>query len=131
MKVPAALLVAGGIVMIVGTFLPWVSGNGFSLDGWELGDINQESSDATAFVTFGVILSGLGVALAVIGRQLALAIIAVVVAALATLAAFVDVTDDDGLDLFGLEIGAGLWVILVASLVALAGAIWALAVKRT
>ena len=78
-----------------------------------------------------MILSGLGVALAVIGRQLALAIIAVVVAALATLAAFVDVTDDDGLDLFGLEIGAGLWVILVASLVALAGAIWALAVKRT
>ncbi len=125
------LLVIGGIVMIAGTFMPWVSGNGFSLDGWELGDINEETSDAGAFVAFGVTLAGLGIALAAVGRQLALAIIAVVVAALATLAAFVDVTDDEGLALFGLKIGAGLWVILVAALVALAGAIWTLAVKRT
>lgn len=128
--VPGLLLVGGAILLIIGTFLPWVRGNGLSFNGWDLYDINQESSDAGAFVAFGVILGGFGIALVAAGRVLAVAILAVIVAAFAAIAAFVDVTDDDDLSLFGFETAFGLYVILVGALIALAGSIWALAIRR-
>jgi hypothetical protein len=116
--------------MVVGTFLPWVTGDGGSASGWDLADLSNESNDAGVYVAIAVILTGLAVAMAVAGRMLAVAIIAVVIAAFATLAAIIDIGDDEGLDFLGLRIGAGLYVILVAALVALAGSIWALAVRR-
>jgi hypothetical protein len=121
-------------VIILGTFLPWVTGSGVSLNGWDLADLNEqlgeEGSDAPLFVGLGVILAAFGIVLAVAGRLLAVAILALVVAALTVLAAAIDVFDDGGLEFLGLQIGAGLWIILVAAIAALAGSIWAVAVRR-
>lgn len=128
--VPALLLIGGAVVMIIGTFLPWVTGNGESINGWDLAELQAEGSDAAVFVGLAVILGAFGVALAAAGRVLAVAILAVIVAAFASLAALIDVTDDGGLEMFGLSTGAGLYVILVAALATLAGSVWALATRR-
>jgi hypothetical protein len=126
----AALIIVGAAVMCIGTFLPWVTGNGESLNGWDLADISGESNDAAVYVALGVILAGLAIAMIAAGRLLAVAIIAVLIASFAAIAAVIDVGDDGGMGAFGFSIGAGLYIILAAAIASLVGSIWALAVRR-
>ena len=126
----AALIIVGAAVMILGTFLPWVTGNGESINGWDIADLSGETNDAGVYVALGVILAGLAIAMLAAGRMLAVAIIAVVIASFAAIAAVIDVSDDGGMGAFGFSIGAGLYIILVAAIAALAGSIWALAIRR-
>ncbi len=39
------IAIAGGVLMVVGVFLPWLTGGGNSLTGWELYDRRQEAGD--------------------------------------------------------------------------------------
>ncbi len=112
----AALIIVGAVVMIIGTFLPWVTGNGESINGWDLADMSGETNDAGVYVALGVILAGLAIAMLAAGRVLAVAIIAVVIASFAAIAAVIDVSDDGGMGAFGFSIGAGLYIILVAAI---------------
>jgi hypothetical protein len=132
--VGAALMVAGGALLILGSFLNWFTIEGEAFTGFSGED--GDTKDGPVFVFFGVVAAGLGVAMLAAKRMLAVAIIGVVFSVLAMLAAFVDLGDvSDAKDLagaFGIEFsqGPGLWIILLGSLLALAGSIAALAKRR-
>jgi len=133
--VGAALLVAGGALLILGSFLNWFSLEGESFTGFS-GE-GSETKDGPVFVFFGVLAIGFGVAMLAAKRMLAVAIPGVVFSTLAVLAAFVDLADvSDAKDIaeeFDLTFaqGPGLWVILLGGLLALAGSITALAKRRS
>jgi len=132
--VGAALLVAGGALLILGSFLDWFSLEGESFTGFS-GE-GSETKDGPVFVFLGVLAIGFGVAMLAAKRMLAVAISGVVFSTLAVLAAFVDLGTvsnlGDRLDLSGAEFahGPGLWVVLLGGLLALAGSITALAKRR-
>ena len=135
----SVLIIVGAAMMIVGSFLTWFSldvglggsesFNGFASDG---GDMR----DGPVFVFLAVVVGGLGLALLLARKVLAVAIIAVVFASFSIMAALADISDvsdaKDTLGVFGgaLKWGPGLWVILVGTLVALGGSIAALAKRR-
>ena len=132
--VGAALLVAGGALLILGSFLNWFSLEGERFTGFS-GE-GSETKDGPVFVFFGVLAIGFGVAMLAAKRMLAVAILGVVFSTLAVLAAFVDLADvSDAKDIakeFDITFtqGPGLWVVLLGGLVALAGSITALAKRR-
>lgn len=127
-------MILGGLIAIVGSFLPWAtrgsgSINGFDewiwIDGFELYSID---SPANLALVGALLMIGLGIALFVAGRVLAVAIIGIVAGVLgiggglvlfAIPAAIVDL--DDG----SVAIGAILQPI--APIVSLVGAIMVLA----
>jgi len=122
-------MIAGGVVMGIGCFLPWLSFDGEGFNGFA--DGGEESSDGWLFITLGVILLGFGIATLFAKRLLPIAILAVVFASFGVLGALADLGDANDLsDLLGLDVGPGLPIILVGSLVGLAGGIVALATRR-
>ena len=131
----AWLMIAGGVVMGIGCFLPWLTIEGDSFNGFTDGG-GDEASDGWLFITLGVILLGFGIATLAAKRLLPIAILAVVFAALGVLGALADLGDaNDIIDIAGAfdsdaSIGAGLPIVLVGSLVGLAGGIVALATRR-
>ena len=132
--VGAALLIAGGVLLILGSFLNWFSFEGTDYNGFsgEEGD----TKDGPVFVFFGVLAAGFGVAMLAAKRMLAVAILGIVFSAFAVFAAFADLADvadaKDVAEVFGIEFsqGPGLWVVLLGGLLALAGSITALAKRR-
>lgn len=133
--VASILIIAGACIVILGTFLPWISGAGQSFNGWDLAEFQEQaddSSSAAGYVGLAVIVGGFGIALLAARRVLAVAILAVIFASLTAVAAAVDLVDAlDTFDELGIDLGVGLYVITVGALVALAGSIWALSVRRT
>lgn len=133
-QVGSLLLIVGGVLMIAGSFLEWFSIQGESYTGFS-GE-GSDTKDGPVFVFFGVLALGFGIAQLMARKVLAVAILSIVFGALALFAALADIGDvSDAMDLaklIGIEAsqGPGLWVILVGSLVALAGGIATTAKRR-
>jgi hypothetical protein len=135
-QVGSMLLIAGGVLLILGSFLEWFNIEGESFNGFS-GDGENEVKDGPVFVFFGLLALGFGIAQLMAKRVLAVAILAVVFASFALLGALADLGDvsdlQDLADTFGAEFsqGPGLWVILLGACAALAGGIATLAKRRT
>jgi len=132
----AWLLVAGGALMIIGSVLNWYSLGGEKFNGFTEAlnsDGEMQSNDGPVFTFLAVLSIGFGIAQLAAKRVLAVAILAVIFATFGMLAAIVDVGDLGDLeDLWGqaYEGGSGLYVVLLGSIVALAGGIVTLAKRR-
>ena len=132
--VGAGLLVVGGLLLIVGSFLTWFSVLGESYTGFSSGD--GGTKDGPVFLFLGVVVLAFGIVQLLARKVLAIGILAIVMSALALLAALADIGDvSDNMDLadsVGIEAstGPGLWVILIGALIAMAGAIATVAKRR-
>lgn len=132
-------LIAGAVLLVVGSFLNWAevdlgdfgstSFNGFASDGG--------TKDGPVFVFFALVLGGFGIAMLAARKVLAVSILSVVFAVLAVLAAVADLKDVSDLESdlggfggFEVQVGPGLWVVLLGALVALGGGIATLAFRR-
>jgi hypothetical protein len=127
----AYLLIAGGVLMIIGSALNWFSLAGEDFNGFS--KIGDSQKDGPAFVFFAVVAIGAAITFLAAKRVLAVAIIACVLEAFAMFAAIADLSDvNDFSDLFGdaVSTGPGLYVVLLGSLLALAGSIVALSKRR-
>ncbi|MGI9052570.1 MAG: hypothetical protein ACR2HQ_07980 [Ilumatobacteraceae bacterium] len=126
----AWLMIAGGVVIVIGCALPWFTildetVNGFSDFG------NDEASDGYVFTVLAVIVAAFGITTLAAKRLLPIAILAVVFASFAVVGVLADLGDlADLSDVFDISIGVGLPVALIGSLAALAGGIVALATRR-
>jgi Na+/melibiose symporter-like transporter len=123
--------------------MPWYKGDGYTLSGMDtfvrdLGNDTFEKPGAV-WIGMGVILAGLGIAAFFAGRQIALAIVTLVMTVLALFISFLGVgvvADQKKFDeLFtgsgnGGSAGIGVVLGIVATLVAIAGAIVVLAKRR-
>jgi hypothetical protein len=122
-------LIGGAAVMVIGSFLTWFTINGEDITGFS--ELGGEDRDGPAFVTFAVILAGFGITTLLARRLLPIAILAVVFAAFALIFAFADYNDITDLEDIGLvEAGPGVPIVIVGTLIALAGGIVALAKRR-
>lgn len=132
--VGAGMLVLGGVLLIVGSFITWFSILGESYTGFSSGD--SGSKDGPVFLFFGVVVLAFGIVQLMARKVLAIGILAIVMSALALLAALADIGDvRDAVDLadsIGIDAssGPGLWVILIGALIALAGSIATVAKRR-
>jgi len=124
------MLIAGSVIMVIGTILPWLSIQGESLNGWDLDDIDSETVAAGGYAFLAVVLVGFGITTLAAKRLLPIAILAVIFAAFAVLAALTDLAEAFDLEVLGFEVSVGLWVVLLGAAVTLAGAIWTLSVRR-
>ena len=133
------LMIAGAVLTAIGCFLPWLTIEGsfgdVSFNGFDdLGPLDDEPALGGAFLFFGLVMLGFGIATLLAKRILAIMIIGIVVASISMLGAagkFSDYNDTfvDGGPI-GVELGAGLPVVAVGSAVALAGAIVGCAKRR-
>lgn len=133
------LLIVGGLVMIIGSALNWYSINGVDLNGFK-DTIDPDTGELTTntggvFVMFGIASIGFGVAQLAARRVLSVAIIAVVICSTTALMALAELgmTSDrrDYVEPFNpFSMGVGIYVVIVGSLVALAGAIATLSRRR-
>ena len=132
--VGSVLLIVGGALLIVGSFLNWFTVQGTKYNGFS--GSGSDTKDGPVFVFLGVLALGFGIAQLLARRVLAVAILAVVFAAFALLAAIADIGDVgdaiDFADAVGISAsrGPGLWIILLGSLVALGGGIATVAKRR-
>jgi hypothetical protein len=137
-RAAALLMLVGGVVMIVGAALPWISDGGRdynAFDEWTIGTINdlylEDTPPGGMFVLLGVVLIGFGIATLAAGRLLPIMIIGIVLAAFAVLgtithlADYVDVTDTTSASL-----RPGVIITMIGSAAALAGAIAGCATRR-
>lgn len=133
-RVPIAglLMLAGAVVIVIGTVLPWMKSGSFSANAWDvLADVDDDSSRGGGYAFFAAVLGGFGIATIAAGRVLAVAIIAVVVGAMVAIVAFSDISDLYELnDLTGIDVGIGPWVTTLGAMAALGGAIWTLSIRR-
>lgn len=129
--VAALLLLGGGVLMAVGSFVTWFSVLGESFNGFSGGE-GDDVRDGPVFLTLGLLLVVGGVLLLVMRRVLGIAIAGIVIAAAGVLAAFADLSDVlDLKDTFGVvSVGAGLYLCVIGGLVALGGGIAATAKRR-
>ncbi|MGB8860818.1 MAG: hypothetical protein WCC60_16280 [Ilumatobacteraceae bacterium] len=132
--VGSGLLILGGIMLIAGSFLNWFSLFGEKYTGFS--GSGGDTKDGPVFVFFGVLALGFGISQLLARKVLAVGILAIVFAAFAVLAALADLSDvSDAMDLAEsidatASQGPGLWVILIGSLLALAGGIATVAKRR-
>lgn len=130
------LILVGAAIAIVGSFLNWFSVPAENIDVTGFTEFEGETRDGPAFVFFGVVLAGFGIAMLAAGRVLAVAILSVIASALVVLVGLADLGDVNDVKEFiealggELEIGPGLPVIVVGGLISLAGSIVALAKRR-
>jgi hypothetical protein len=122
-------MIGGAVVMIIGCFLTWFTIRGVDVNGFT--DLGDEDRDGPAFFGFAVILAAFGITTLAARRLLPIAILAVVLASFATIFALADYGDINDLEDLGFaDGGPGLPVVIVGSLIALAGGIVALAKRR-
>lgn len=131
--VAGVLMLAGAVVMAIGCFLPWLSGGGESVNGFDQirssGD--NDAASGVVFVFLAVVLLAFGITTLAAKRILAIMIIGIVVASLCLLGALGEFSDyNDFADRVGIDIGAGLPVVMIGSAVGLAGAIAGCAKRR-
>jgi hypothetical protein len=139
-----SLLLIGGAALHIGCgFMPWYTRDGETLTGMdtfvrEFGTDTFESP-GIAFVAMGIIVGGLGIAAYFAGRQIALAIVTLVMTVLALFVSFIGIAvadDQKKFDELFAESGdvgsAGIGVVLgiLSMLVCVAGAIVVLAKRR-
>ena len=134
------LLIGGAALFIAAAYMPWYKGDGYTLTGMDdfAKDLGTDTfeSPGKAWVVFGVIVAGLGIAAFFAGRQIALAIVTLVMAALSTLVSFIgvgaanDQKDFDELYTSAGTTGIGPVLGIVGMLAALAGSIVVLAKRR-
>lgn len=137
-KVGALLLILGGVGLVAGSALGWVTVEGSSFNGFSKEPISLDGSSngGPLFVFLAVLLVGFGIAQLAARKVLAIAIIAVFFAAFAVLAVLGEMSDVSDIiefaDAFDAESswGPGIPVLGVASLVGLGGAIATLARRR-
>ncbi|MDO8389397.1 MAG: hypothetical protein Q7V57_02830 [Actinomycetota bacterium] len=132
-------LIAGAVVMIIGSALNWYTINGVDLNGFK-DTLDPDTGALTTntggvFVMFAVASIGFGIAQLAARRVLSVAIIAVVLGSFTVLMALAELgmTSDrkDYVEPFNtFSMGAGIYVVLAGSLVSLAGAIATLARRR-
>lgn len=133
--VGAALLVGGAALMILGSFLTWFTILGTSYNGFSGGD-DGGSKDGPIFLVLGLLLLGFGIAQLAARKVLAIGIVAIIVAVSGLFAVLFDLSDvSDSVDIadsIGIDAssGPGLWIILIGSMIALAGAIATVAKRR-
>ena len=136
-----SLLLIGGAALYIGAaYMPWYKGDGYTLTGMDTfaKDLGTDTfeSPGKAWVVLGVIVAGLGIAAFFAGRQLALAIVTLVMTALALFVSLIGVAaakdQKDYDELFATPGSTGIGPVLgiVAMLAALAGSIVVLAKRR-
>lgn len=135
--VGAILMIAGAVIAILATLLPWASFDNESLNGYDdfvlfSDDGLQRLSNPAVFNVIGaVIMLGLGIATLAAGRVLAVTIIGIVSGVLGILGGLIVlVLIADFTDSFGLSLGIGVILQPIAPIVSLAGAIIATAKRR-
>jgi hypothetical protein len=132
---------AGALVAGVAVFLPWLSGGGETFDGTDtfvtgrsFADLEIVEAPGYAMLFFAAALIGLGIALYVAGRVLAVAILAIVGSAFALLMGIgMIAVVDESRDLIGTgTVSFGIGVILqpIGPTLSLAGSIWATSKRR-
>jgi hypothetical protein len=124
-------MIAGAIIAAVGCFLPWLTIADASINGFDEGP--DDAALGPGIMFFAVVLLGMGITTLTAKRILPIAIIGIVAAALCLLvgaAQLADYSDVADVPLFEAEIGAGLVVVVLGSLIALAGAIITCARRR-
>ncbi len=134
-RIGATLLMAGAIAHGAAVFLPWFSFEGQTLNGRDdflTKDLTVLHSPGTFWLFFGAVLFGLGLALFLAGRNLAVAIISVVVAVLAAFISLIGIGAAGNMKdvAGGGKVGIGAILGILSALVALSGAIAALAKRR-
>ena len=135
----AALMILGGALMIVGSFLDWFEFDGDSINGFSSGS-DEGIKDGPVFSVLGAIAMAFGFVQLLSKKILALGIIAVVTTGFGLVAAFVDLGDVmdavDDIESFGADLGLtastgpGLYVVIVGAAVAVAGSIATIAKRR-
>ena len=133
--VGAVLMVIGGAMAAVGSFLTW-----FTVEGEDFTGFSKSGSgsvkDGPYFLVFGLALLGIGIALLLARKLLALTISGIVVAALTVIFALADLGDVNDVkklaDVFdsSFSTGPGLYLCVFGGLIALAGSIVATAKRR-
>lgn len=136
----ALLIIGGAVLYIISAYLPWYTVDGETLNGTDtfIRDLGTDyfEGPGLAWVVMGVIVLGLGIATFFAGRQLALAIVTVVLTTVAVFVSFIGVgvvSDQKEYDeLFAQPGDSGIGVVLgiIATLIALAGSIVVLAKRR-
>jgi hypothetical protein len=126
-------MLGGAVLMVIGSLLTWFTIGDVDVTGFS--DFGDEERDGPAFVGFAVVLAAFGVTTLAARRLLPIAILAVVIASFAVIFAFADYGDvleleDTPLLTEEFDAGPGLPVVIVGSLIALAGGIVALAKRR-
>jgi hypothetical protein len=122
-------MIGGAVLMVIGSFLTWFSIDGQDVTGFT--ELAGDERDGPAFVGFAVILAAFGITTLAARRLLPIAILAVVFAGFAVIFALADYSDISDLEEIGIvEAGPGVPIVIIGSLVALAGGIVALAKRR-
>ena len=137
-KAGSLMLIGGGVGLILGSVLDWVTIEGTSINGFssESLSIDENSPGGGVFVFFAVLLIGFGITQLAARKVLAVAILAVVFASFAVLVALGEMSDvSDVISVMGLIGGDASWgpgipVLILSSLVGLGGAIATLAKRR-
>jgi hypothetical protein len=135
--IAAVLLLIGAVLTVVGSALPWVKAAGETINGFTRGDTEDSVNDGPVLTFIAVLLAGFAITFLVAKRVFVLAILSVVFASFVILIGAADLGDAqdvrDFFRVFGDEdasVGAGLPVVIVGGLVALAGGIVSLAKRR-
>lgn len=133
-------MLVGAVLSGVACFLPFLSGGGESVNGFDDVPVFFLSTDTTIvddspggplFIFLAIILAGFGIATLAAGRLLAIMIIGIVLAAFGLLAGAAYTSDySDVADITGLDLGAGLPLVIVGFAISLAGAITGIAKRR-
>jgi len=122
-------MIAGAGIVAIGCFLPWLEIGNESLTGFDEGP--DDSALGPGLIFLALVVLGMGITTLAARRILAVAIIGIVAAAFCLAAAAAQWADySDFADFVGGDIGAGLAVVVLGSLVSLAGAIVTTAKRR-
>ena len=125
-------MIAGAIVAIIGCFPPWLTIADASINGFDEAP-GEDAALGPAVIFFALVLVAMGVTTLAAKRILAIAVIGIVAASFSLLisaAQLADYSDFADSELFDADVGAGLVVTVLGSLVALAGAIITCARRR-
>lgn len=141
-RVGALLMIIGAVGTIICSFLPWMKAEGKTLNGSDDyftvqdGTLKILQDPGARWIAFSVVVLGLGIALYLAGRVLAVAIIGIVVSAVAAILVigslgivsdYKDLLAKDGTDA-SLQFGVYLGVVMM--LMSLGGAIAATSKRR-
>jgi hypothetical protein len=122
-------MIGGAVLMVIGSFLTWFSIDGQDVTGFT--ELAGDERDGPVFVGFGVILAAFGITTLAARRLLPIAILAVIFAGFGVIFSLADYSDISDFEEVGLvEAGPGVPIVIIGSLIALAGGIVALAKRR-
>jgi len=132
----AALMIAGGALMILGSFLNWFEIDGERFNGFSSDGEGDGIKDGPFFAVLGGLALAFGFVQVASKKVLALGIIGIVASAIGLVAGFADLSDvNDVVDFgeaFGFDAaaGPGLYVVVLGSVLAIAGSIATVAKRR-